>query len=106
MLKYLKLWKSNKKIKREINELVYEKIKPEEYLIIDVRSKKEYKEGHLNGAINIPLSDIKKEIKNITTDKKILLYCQSGLRSKRALKLLENLGYKELYNLKGGLENI
>lgn len=106
MRNFLKMWKNNKKIKREINELDYREINLEEYFMIDVRTKKEYQEGHLNGAINIPLSDIKGKIKDTNVDKKILLYCQSGIRSKKALKILEDLGYKDIYHLKGGLENI
>lgn len=106
MCNFFKMWKNNKKIKRDAKELNYNEIKLEEYLIIDVRTKKEYQEGHLNGAINIPLSNIKKEISNINMNKKVLLYCQSGIRSKKALKILENLGYHEIYSLKGGLENI
>lgn len=102
------MWKKseNKKIKRDIKEISFEDIKKNEYILIDVRSRGEYLEGHLNGAINIPLSDIKKEISNINMNKKVLLYCQSGIRSKKALRILENLGYHEIYSLKGGLENI
>lgn len=106
MRDFFRLWKKNKKIKRDTNELNYYEIKLEEYFIIDVRTKKEYQEGHLNGAINIPLSDIKGKIKDMNIDKKILLYCQSGIRSKKALKILKDLGYNDIYHLKGGLENI
>ena len=108
MWRYFNVWKKNisKKAKRVIREINYQDIKKDEYLLIDVRSKKEYLEGHLNGAINIPLSNIKENINEIEKDKKILLYCQSGLRSKKAFKILEDLGYKNVYNLKGGLENI
>lgn len=106
MKRLFELWKNSKKIKREIKEINYENIKTDNYLIIDVRSKNEYAEGHINGAINIPLSVIKKENYKIPKNKKILLYCQSGTRSKKAGKILEDLGYKEIYNLKGGLENM
>lgn len=106
MWKLLKMWKSSKAIKREIKEINYEEIQDNDYIIIDVRSKNEYLEGHLDGAINIPLSVIKDEIYKIPKDKKVLLYCQSGSRSKKAIKILEDLGYCEIYNLKGGLENI
>lgn len=107
MWKYLNMWKKdkNKKTKREIKEITYEEIR-NDYIIIDVRSRKEYKEGHINGAINIPLSNIKDEINKFEKTEKILLYCQSGLRSKKGAKMLESLGYKEIYNLTGGIENI
>ena len=73
--------------------------------IIDVRSKQEYEEWHLNGAILIPEYEIKEKIKNIVEnkDEKILVYCSSGLRSKQAQEELINLGYKNVYNLKDGI---
>lgn len=79
------MWKKseNKKIKRDIKEISFEDIKKDEYILIDVRSRGEYLEGHLNGAVNIPLSTIKKGINNIAIDKKILVYCQSGVRGKK-----------------------
>ena len=103
MWKYLNMLKKGK---RNIKEISFEDIEKENYVLIDVRSKREYLEGHLNGAINIPLSIIKKSMNNIEKNKKILVYCQSGNRSKKALKILEDLGYTDIYNLKGGLENI
>src|SRR5699024_12195515 len=72
----------------------------------DVCSSDLYEEGHLNGAINIPLFNIEKEIQNIVKNKNdiIILYCSSGNRSKEAKKILENLEYQEVYNLKGGID--
>ena len=76
--------------------------------LIDVRSGQEYEEGHLNGAINIPLFNIEKEIGNVVRNKNdiIILYCSSGNRSKEAKMILENLGYQEVYNLKGGIDRV
>ena len=69
--------------------------------IIDVRSKQEYNEGHLDGAINIPLFDIKMDIKNHIADKNriIVVYCDAGVRSLKAQKVLNMQGYKNVYNL-------
>lgn len=106
MWKKLRFFEKRKKIKRSIKEISFEDVKLKEYFIIDVRSKKEYQEGHLDGAINIPLFSIKKNIEKINKNKKILVYCQSGVRSKRALKALQELGFENVYNLKGGLDNI
>lgn len=108
---FKRLWKNlgdNKKYARNIKEVEYKNINPKEYIIIDVRSRREYKEGHINGAINIPLSEINKNIEKQVPNKqrKILLYCQYGSRSKKAAYILENLGYTQIYNLKGGIENI
>lgn len=83
-------------------------MKNKKVFLIDVRNNQEYEEGHLNGAINISLYNIEKQIENIVKDKTdlIILYCSSGNRSKEAKKILENLGYQEVYNLKGGIDKV
>ena len=70
-------------------------------LIIDVRTSQEYSSGHIEGAINIPYTEIAKKIENYTNDKnqKILLYCLSGSRSGIALNTLKKLGYTNLENV-------
>ena len=73
-------------------------------VIVDVRSEQEFKEGHINGAINIPLYRVKSEFsKNIKNKNEyIILYCTSGIRSKKAQNILEIMGYKNAYNLISG----
>ena len=105
------MWKSInmcKKVKRNIKEVNYDEINVNEYMIIDVRSKREFSENHLKGAINIPLPEIKRKIELFVRqkDKKILVYCEYGGRSAKAVKILNNLGYINVFNLKGGLEKI
>ena len=77
-------------------------------VLIDVRSPQEYKEGHLERSINIPLYDIKAKINTIVSNKEIpiIVYCQSGNRSKKAVEILEKEGYKNLYNIIGGMDNL
>ena len=77
-------------------------------VLIDVRSGQEYEEGHLDGAINIPVYNIEKEISKCvkSTEDTIILYCSSGSRSRQAKEILENLGYSEVYNLKEGIDKI
>ena len=79
-----------------------------EYILIDVRSRREFSEEHLDGAINIPLPEVKKNIGRYVIDKnkRILVYCEYGGRSARAVRILEELGFVNVYNLKGGLEKI
>ena len=57
-------------------------------IIIDVKTKKEFDQGHLTNAINMPYTKIKEEIKKYAPDldQKIILYCRSGRRSGIALK--------------------
>lgn len=68
-------------------------------LLIDVRMPEEYKEKHIEGAINIPIYEIdnlKNEI--IDKDKVILLYCKTGKRSKIVKEILMQNGYRNVYN--------
>lgn len=76
-------------------------------ILIDVRSSQEYKEGHLNRSINIPLGELKDRIEEVTKDEKeitICLYCETGNRSERGQEILEKMGYENVWNLKGGLD--
>lgn len=76
-------------------------------VLIDVRSKAEYDEKHLNLAINVPVEGIANEIKKydtITKDTKIIVYCRSGGRSSEAAKILKDEGYKNVYDL-GAMSN-
>ena len=72
--------------------------------LIDVREPNEYEAGHILGARNIPMSQLKNRLKEIRPDKPVYLYCQSGLRSGRAAQMLHKKGYKELYHLKTGFK--
>ena len=77
-------------------------------ILLDVRSPQEYKEGCLNSAINIPLYELEMCCNCKLKDKEqvIVVYCQSGIRSKKAIKILKKNGFKNLYNLKGGLDGM
>lgn len=102
--KILELLKCNVN-KREIKQINFENDNIDG-LLVDVRSRQEYEEGHLRGAINIPLGSIDENILGkIPKDKNIIIYCQSGMRSKKACEILDELGYEKIYNLEGGLNN-
>ena len=94
-----------------INEITYEelleKVK-EGATLIDVRTRQEFLEGHLEGAILIPYYEIFRRVQNIipSKDQTIVVYCQNGGRSKRAYEILNRLGYNNVYNLKDGKEGI
>ena len=111
MFQFDLMWKTflkNKNYKRKIKEVNFNEINLDEYFLLDVRSRREFNEFHLKGSSNIPLLELKKNAIRVIQDKnkKILVYCQSGVRSKKAIIILENLGYTNIYNLKNGLENI
>ena len=71
-------------------------------MLIDVRSTKEYQKGHIPGAVHVPLADIGDKIKKVKKDKDIVVYCRTGNQSIWAIKRLMGMGYKNLFNLKGG----
>ena len=75
-------------------------------ILIDVRSPQEYNEGHLDNSILLPEYEILKKIEDIIPNKntRIILYCSSGTRSKKAQEELEKMGYKNIYNVLNGVE--
>ena len=84
-----------------------EKIINEEAILVDVRTEDEYNEKHIDGAVLLTLDEITEDsIKDIvdTKDDVIIVYCQSGNRSKQALNKLNDLGYSEVYDL-GAMSN-
>ena len=68
-------------------------------LILDVRSKSEYDGGHIKDSINIPVDQLQKNLSKIKDkDKTIITCCASGMRSASAKSILQNNGYKNVYN--------
>jgi len=72
-------------------------------IILDVREPHEFQEGHIPGAIIIPLGVLKDNLNALDSSSPILLVCRSGNRSMQAAGILLDEGYKELYNLSGGM---
>jgi SulP family sulfate permease len=72
-------------------------------IVIDVREPEEYRLGHLPGARLVPLRDIIDASNRLPRDRSILLVCRSGRRSTRALHWFLDLGFEEVFNLKGGI---
>jgi len=73
-------------------------------LLVDVRSPEEFQGGSLPGATLIPFWDFAKGRYDLPRDKPILLICAVGGRSLACGQMLAAKGYKEVYNLKGGLD--
>ncbi|MBN8190918.1 rhodanese-like domain-containing protein [Bacillus sp. NTK074B] len=92
--------------KRIVNTLTEEEFRAgyRKAQLIDVREANEFENGHVLGARNIPLSQIKMRQKEIRSDQPVYLYCQSGLRSGRAAQMLHRKGYRDLHHLQGGFK--
>lgn len=75
----------------------------EGYVILDTRTKEEYDQGHIPGAILIPYDEILAKAESILKDKNqlILVYCRSGRRSKLAAEDLVKLGYTNIREFGG-----
>jgi rhodanese-related sulfurtransferase len=73
-------------------------------LLVDVRSPEEFQGGSLPGARLIPFWDFAKGRYDLPRDKPILLICAVGGRSLACGQMLASKGYREIYNLKGGLD--
>lgn len=76
-------------------------------VIVDVRNSREYNENHIDGSINVPEYELDRNFEKIINDKNkdIVVYCTSGSRSEKAYKKLKKLGFVNVYNLYGGLDN-
>jgi rhodanese-related sulfurtransferase len=68
-------------------------------IILDVRSKGEFESGHIRGAINIPVDQLRNNLNKLKNKSKpIITCCASGMRSASAKTLLKANGYSEVYN--------
>mgnify|MGYP001622983461 FL=1 len=71
-------------------------------VLLDVRTREEYREGRIPGSKNVPLQEIG-EVGRVVADKAVPLfvYCHSGARSSRAVSLLQQMGYTHVRNIGG-----
>lgn len=74
-------------------------------VVVDVREKKEYEEGHIVDSLNIPLAKLKQRLKELKKhkDKPIIVVCKLGQHSGEAAKQLMEAGYEEVFKLSGGI---
>jgi rhodanese-related sulfurtransferase len=72
--------------------------------LIDVREPNEFDAGHILGARNIPMSQLRTRLKELRPDLPVYLYDQNGMRSARAAQMLYRKGYKNLTQLQGGFK--
>ena len=88
-----------------------ERIKPAEFqalhqkkdiTILDVREVDEFQAGHIEGALNAPLSTLENEYEKLNASKRYYVICQGGMRSERACQFLETKGF-DVVNVEGGM---
>ena len=73
--------------------------------IIDIRTPQEFSEGHIEGAVNINFYDgnFMEQIAKYDKNQPIFIYCRSGNRTTSASKKVADYGFKEIYDLEGGI---
>ena len=72
--------------------------------LIDVREPQEFERGHILGARNIPMTQLKQRLVELRKDKPVYLYCQGSSRSARAAQLLSKNKYTDINQLSGGFK--
>ena len=82
-----------------------QKIDTNKFILIDLKTKQEHDKERIPGSILIDFfdNDFEKKIKSLDKNKKYLIYCHGGERSFLVLRLMEKLGFKEVYELKKGI---
>ena len=73
-------------------------------LLLDVREVKEFEKGHVDGAVNIPLSELRARLDEVPTDRDIWVYCAVGQRAYYATRALLQRG-RQVRNLSGGYQS-
>jgi len=79
-------------------------INRQDAIVIDVRDAAEYAKGHIVGARNVPLAQFEKRLGELEKlrNKPLVVHCETGDRSAKALELLRKNGFEKVYNLSGG----
>lgn len=84
-----------------------EHIKSDNVQLIDVRMKSEFDEGHIKGAKNFHIygKEFQDSILTLDKEKPVYVYCKAGARSEEAALELKKVGFKKVYDLKGGFSS-
>ncbi|MXW74028.1 MAG: rhodanese-like domain-containing protein [Gammaproteobacteria bacterium] len=85
----------------QLTELLKSGIQP---ILIDVREPVEFRQGHIAGARNVPLTALSDVIADYDPNDKVVFVCQSGLRSLQAANFWNSIGYGKAMSLEGGMD--
>jgi len=72
--------------------------------LIDVRSRREYEEWHIESAVNLPITELRQRLDELDTSDAAYVYCKSGFRGYLAYRILKQRGFSKVQNLSGGLQ--
>lgn len=83
--------------------LEHQSMHPDRLFVLDVRTPREYAEGHVPGAVNVPQEQLASRLAEVPKDKDVVIYCRSGRRSALAADVLAANGYSRLSHLEGDM---
>ena len=72
-------------------------------VIVDVRTVAEFDDGHIEGAINVPVDELATRLDELSKDDELLVYCRTGNRSGSAVTILSDAGYTKIYHMHEGI---
>jgi len=75
----------------------------DDFVLLDVRTKAEFEQGHIKGAVNFSHAELSDHLQDIPKDKDLIIYCRSGKRAGVAATLLSKNGYQKLFHLDGDM---
>ena len=92
---------------QEAAELIEDSGNGSGFTILDVRTPEEYAAGHIEGAVNLDFyaADFRDGLERLDKSAAYFVYCRSGKRSEQATQMMEELGFSEVYNLSGGMND-
>ncbi len=85
---------------REAKELL---AKNSAVFLLDVRTPDEYRQGHIQGGVLIPINELERRVNEVPRNRPVLVYCAVGSRSNAAAGLLSGKGFKEIFNMQDGI---
>lgn len=90
---------------QQTKELITARAGDADFVILDIRTPAEFARGHLVAAVSIDYysPQFKSFLAGLERDKDYLVYCRSGHRSRKALRILDELGFRRIYHLRGGI---
>jgi rhodanese-related sulfurtransferase len=72
-------------------------------VVLDVRTVAEYEEGHISGALNIPVQELEERLSELDSSVEYLVYCRTGNRSSVAVQVLMAGGFDRVYHMSRGI---
>jgi rhodanese-related sulfurtransferase len=72
-------------------------------VILDVRTNEEYRNGHIEGALNIPVDELEERLDELDDNDELLVYCRTGNRSRTAIEILNENGYEKVHHMNEGI---